>query len=270
MKTLNALIALIAILLAAVTASATAAPFDCGKEPILLSYLDYGLLYEPAGGGRGIDKDIVDELIKRTGCRFDTRVLPRARSWADVASGDLDMFPTGIQNAERDRFAWFIHYMGMKNYAIVHVSHAANVKRAEDFIANKSLRFGVVRSFVHGEAQDKWLEQLRKEQRVQESPDAETVYRKLKEQRVDAMFSQPVVYHRNLKLLEMGEMVAVQDWTPNERGVAHGLVLSKKRFSEADAQRWRAVVAQMREDGTLKRIFSRYLAADEVAKMLEF
>lgn len=267
MKTFKALIA---ILLAAVTAIATAAPFDCGKEPIRLSFLDYGLLYDPAGGGHGIDKDIVDELIKRTGCRFDTRVLPRARSWADLASGDLDMFPTGIQNAERDRFAWFIHYMGMKNYAIVHVKNAASIKRAEDFIANKSLKFGVVRSFVHGEAQDKWLEQLRKEQRVQESPDAENLYKKLKEQRVDAMFSQPVVYHRNLKLLEMEKVVAVQDWTPNERGVAHGLVLSKKRFSEADAQRWRAVMAQMREDGTLKKIFSRYLAADEVAKMLEF
>ncbi|MBK7003583.1 MAG: transporter substrate-binding domain-containing protein [Rhodoferax sp.] len=252
------------------TLVAVAGPVHCGDRPIRWSYFDYGFFYDPAEGGKGIDKDILDELIKRTGCRFDAKLLPRARSWADVASGDLDMFPTGIPNAERERFAWFANYMAMKNYAIVHSRDAASIKRAEDFIANKSLKFGVVRSFKHGTEQDQWLDQLRKEQRVQESPDAETVYKKLKEQHVDAMFSQPPVYRKNLKLLGMENMVTVQDWTPSERGAVHGLVLSKSRFSEAEAEKWRAVMLKMREDGTLKKIFSRYLPADEVAKILEY
>ena len=47
-------------------------------------------------------------------------------------------------------------------------------------------------------------------------------------------------------------------------------MLVKSRFSEAEAGRWTALVRQMREDGTLKRIFTRYVSAAEADKMLDF
>ncbi|MBP9685331.1 MAG: transporter substrate-binding domain-containing protein [Rhodoferax sp.] len=244
--------------------------FGCGTKPIRLAYYDYDYGYFHFDNGRGIDPDVVNELKRRTGCKFDTQVMARARIWADLASGELDMSVSGIRNAERDKFAGFANYLSVKNYALVQKNVATQVHRAEDFAANKALQFGVVRAFKHGEKQDQWLEQLRQEKRVQESADVETVFRKLKEQRVDAMYSQPPAYRRNIDVLGMQNDVVVQDWTPGEKGVSLGLILSRRRFSDADVVRWQALLNAMRADGTLKRIFTRYLPPDEASKMLDY
>lgn len=268
MKTFNALIA---TLLATMTAIAAAAPFDCDSKPIRLAFYETGSFYFFENGrATGSDKDIVEELTKRSGCRFDTQLVMRARIWADLASGDLDMSVSGIQTPERDKFAWFAPYLTMKNYAIVHVDVARQVRQSSDFLAQPSLQFGVVRAFKHGDDQDRWLETLRAGGRVQESRDVETIFKKLKEHRVDAIFSQPPTYRKKIADLDMQSRIQVQDWTPGEKGVPHGLILAKSRFSEQEAEQWRSLIEAMRKDGTLKKIFSRYLAADEVARMLEF
>jgi polar amino acid transport system substrate-binding protein len=240
---------------------------DCGDKPIRLALYSYGYFYDK---NTGIDKDIVDELIRRSGCRFEISVRTRARIWNDLESGDLHMSVSGIQTPERDRFAWFIPYLVMKNYALVHVSAAKNVNRAEDFLAKTELQVGAVRSFRHGAGVDALLKRLRKADRVQESSNAETLFLKLKTRRVDAMFSQPPVYMKYVQDLGMKNEVLVQDWTPGEKGVPHGLVLSKRRFSESEAQHWRAIVQDMRMDGTLKTIYKRYLPESEVSKLLDF
>ncbi len=135
----------------------------------------------------GIDKDIVDELIKRSGCKFETQVMARARIWADLANGALDMTVSGIQTAERDRYAWFAHFLTMKNYALVRHANDAKVQSADDFLKQPKLKFDVVRAFRHGEQQDQWLDQLRAQQRVEENPD-----------------------------VDMTRTIAIQDWTPKE------------------------------------------------------
>lgn len=259
---------LVGCVISAGDAAGQGTALDCGSAPVRLAYYEYGYFYFDKG--RGIDPDVVSELERRTGCKFETQVMARARIWADLASGDLDMSVSGIRNPERDRFAGFANYLSMKNYALVQKNAAARVHQAEDFVGLKALQFGVVRAFKHGEKQDQWLDQLRREKRVQESPDVETVFRKLKEQRVDAMFSQPPVYRRNIAELGMQNEVVVQDWTPGEKGVPLGLILSKRRFSDADVARWQALLNQMRTDGTLKKIFTRYLPPDEAVKMLDY
>lgn len=259
---------LLVIALPWVLSAACAVPIECGGKPIRLAFYDYGLLYFDQG--RGIDKDVVDELVKRSGCQFELQVMTRARIWADLASGDLDMSVSGIQNSERDRFAWFAHYLTMKNYALVHKDVAVSVRRAEDFIANPALQFGVVRAFRHGARQDQWLEPLRAANRVQESPSVEPIFRKLKDHRIDAMFSQPPVYRKYLQDYAMQDVVDIQDWTPAEKGVPHGLILAKSRFTEGQFAQWQKLVQEMRTDGTLRRIYHRYLPADEVRQLLDF
>ncbi len=262
----------VATLLFAATAGVIAGTIDCGSRPIRLAFYDYGFLYfdNEQHQAQGIDKDIIDELAKRSGCKFESQVMVRARIWADLASGEVDMSVSGIQNAERERFAWFAPYLLMKNYAIVQKNIAGQVKSASDFIAQANLSFGVVRAFKHGEEQDRWLTQLRAANRVQESPDVESIFKKLKESRVDAMFSQPAVYRKKIRDLKLDNSVVVQDWTPREKGVPLGLILAKSRFTEKDAEQWRKLIEAMRRDGSLKKIFERYLPPLEAAKLLEY
>lgn len=236
------------------------------KQPIKLAFYEFGYFYYD---GKGMDKDIVDELQKRSGCRFEVQVMARARIWADLASGDLDMSVSGVQSPERDKFAWFAHYLSVKNYAIVYSKIAATVKTADDFLARPELQMGAVTSFRHGKDQDDWLSRLRRVKRVQESPDAETIFMKLKDDRVDAIFSHPPVYRYYLSFLGMENSVVIQDWTPLEKGIKAGLVMSKHRFSEAQADKWRSLILDMKKDGTLRKIYLKYLPENEVDSMLK-
>lgn len=252
-------------------AGAHASPIACANKPIRLAYYEFGYFYFlDKQGASGIDKDIVDELARRSGCTFDTVVMARARIWAELAHGGLDMSVSGIQNPERDQFAWFAPYLSMKNYAVLGSTVPQSTHSAREFLQQPKLQFGAVRAFKHGTEQDKWLDQLRVDNRVQDSANVETLFKKLKEGRIDALFSQPAVYGKNLADLGLQHSTRVQDWTPEEKGVPHGLILAKSRFSAADAKTWQALVNAMRTDGTLKRIYTRYLGAADASAMLDF
>lgn len=251
--------------------SLLAAPVNCGPRPIRLAFYTYGAFYfEDANGkAQGVDKEIVDALSRRSGCRFDTQLMARARIWADLASGTLDMSVSGIETPERDQFAWFAHYVSSKNYTLVFVDAAKKLRNAESFLAQPKLKFGVVRGFKHGVEQDRILEQLRAEGRVEESADFDTVFKKFKEHRVDAMFIEPLDYRYYSKRFHL-QGTEIQDWAPGTKGAPAGLILSKRRFSETDAKQWRALIDSLRDDGSLKAIYSRYLPPTEVSKLLEF
>jgi len=266
MNRIAAFLTLVALAARPSSPAAVRADPSCPAPPIHLAFYEYGKLYE---NGVGIDADIVTELERRTGCPFRKEVMARARIWSDLESGALDMSVSGIQTPQRDRFAWFVPYMIIKNHAILGPRAARSVHSPEEFLAQPKLVFGVVRSFRHGEAQDRFLEELRSRGRIEESPDAETLFQKLKSGRIDGLFSQSPVYSRYLKELDMQAVATVQDWTPGEAGVPHGLILAKSRFSQGDAARWRSLVGAMRTDGTLLAIFRRHLDEAEARRILE-
>lgn len=259
------------LLISLAPAWADAGPVDCGQRPIRLAFFEFGYqYYELDGQGKGIDKDLVDELARRTGCKFSTQVMPRARVWAELASGQLDMSVAGIQNPERDRFAWFAPYERAKNYAVLRLATAARVHKSADFAAQNQLQFGVVRGFKHGDALDQWLGSLRQAQRVQESARVNQLIEQLKLKHIDGLFAQPAVYRKLLQDHRMEDEVVVQDWAPQDKGVIGSLILAKSRFSRLEAARWQALVQTLHRDGTLARIFQRYLSAEEARQMLDF
>lgn len=258
-------------LLAVWLGHAQAGPVACGSKPIRLAFYEFGSFYFiEAQQASGIDKDIVDELVKRSGCKFEVQVLARARIWADLASGRLDMSTSGIQNPERDKFVWFANYLSMKNYVVVQKNIAGSVATSADFLKQPKLQFGAVRAFKHGVDQDKWLDELRLAGRVQDSANVETLFKKMKDGRIDAIYSQPPVYRKTILELGMQKHVTVLDWTPAEKGVPHGLILAKSRFNEAEAKQWQELIASLRGDGSLRRIYSHYLSATGAAALLDF
>ncbi len=248
-----------------------AGPVDCGDRPITFAYYKYGFFYyEQDGQGRGFDLDLIAELTARTGCTFTAQVMPRARVWADLENGQLDMSAAGVQTRERDRFAWFVPYFITKNYVLIRAPALRTVHSAADFLAQPALIFGVVRGFKHGEAQDQWLEQLRRNARIEESAGIDVLLEKLKRGRIDGLFAQPPVYQKIIADLDLAGEVVVQDWFGDDPGIRGNLILAKSRFSAADAQRWQVLVRQLRDDGTLKRIFAAHMPATEAEQLLNF
>lgn len=253
------------------SATGVAGPVNCGAKPISLSFFDFGLFYyDKNGQGVGISQDVVDELIKRTGCRFITQVMPRARVWNDLATDNLDMTVDGIATEKRKLFGWFIPYNKIKNYALIKRNSGKTVQGPQGFRDQRQLVFGVVRSFNHGEELEEWLNQMRAENRVEESVNIELLFNKLMLGRIDAIFAPPVVYRKFLSDLNIENVIEIQDWAPTDKGIIASLVLAKSRFSEADAKDWEGLINEMRHDGTFKQIFSRYLSESDASWMANF
>lgn len=243
-----------------------AAAVLCADKTFAAGLYEHGVLF--FDGRSGIDKDIVNEIRKRTGCKIYTSLMPRARIWHDLEHGGLDLSVSGMETPERQGFAWFIPYMQMKSVALLAPTVPLSMKRSEDFVQRPDLVFGAVRSFKHGQFNEQVLEQLAQQNRLQYYPDSRTLFKALKQQRVHGIFAQAPVYRHLIPELQLPLKLRILDWAPQEAGIEHGLVLAKSSFTEQQAQEWRKLMQDIKQDGTLLRIFSTYLPEAEATALL--
>ena len=194
---------------------------------------------------------------------------PRARIWYQLENGGLDLSVTAIETPERRRFGWFVHYLKMKNWAVLHHKVPADVESSKEFLEQPSLFFGAIRSYKHGVFHDQFLKLLQKQNRVLYYPDIHTLYKALKQNRVQAIFAQPPVFFRMSANTGLDKEFRLQDWAPTEADTYHGVVLSKKSFSEKQQQEWQELFDEMRQDGALERIFHNHLPYDLALGLLD-
>lgn len=240
---------------------------DC-PAPITFALYENGYIYD-AASNTGIDKDVAEELGRRSGCRFEFSVKPRARIWVEIESGALMMTGSGIQTDKRDVFSWAVRYMAQKNYVLVKNELKAN--SADQFAADPNLLWGAVRSYKHGEQADAFLDGLRQKSRVVDESDLSNVFRIFAApQRTSALLAPPPAYAKYVKEMGLDSRIRVVDWFAQDQPIPHSLIFSKKAFSGSEMKKWRAIVEQMRGDGTLRAIYKKYLGAEDADRMMQY
>ena len=252
---------------AAAAASTVAAPGtvrpDCSR-PLSLGLHEHGLLYA-AQTGEGIDKDIADEMTRRSGCRITLTVLPRSRIWQLIETGALDFTLSGISNPQRDKFAGFAWYVSNKYYLLVR--RDADVRNVREFRRKHGLKLGLIRSFRYGDQANQFVDALESEERITYAGSLDPLYTILLDDGIQAMiiepFDFPVIAGAQLKaqtsILEFGDP-----------SVPHGLVMSRRSLTAPQQQAWRDVINAMRADGTIRHIFEKYFPADLARQMTQF
>lgn len=236
---------------------------DCTR-PLTLALHEHGLLYS-GETGEGIDKDIADELVRRSGCKISISVLPRARIWQLIEAGSLDFSLSGITNEARDRFAAFGWYFSNKYYLLVR--RDAGVTSVPQFEKNTALKLGVIRSFRYSAGGNRLVDRLDAERRVSYASGLDPLYQVLLDNRVQAMiiepFDYPTIAHTTIR-------AQTQTLEFDDPPVAHGLIMSKKAMPPAQQDAWRALIDAMRADGTVQRIFEKYFSPDLARAMTQF
>jgi len=230
----------------------------CG--PYTVAFYEFGLLYYRDAEGReqGIDRDLIEALARRSGCRLNSVLESRVRIWDHLARGQLDITVSGIATPERLQQAEFWPYFRSRNHAIMGKALARQLPTPEAFVADASRRVVVVRGFRHGAFFDAWLDRLRTLQRVDEVADFETALRVYRARRVDLMLAHPVNLVRQNQAW-MGE-VALLDWGPQDE-VQSSLVVSRSRVSEADRRLLRDALRGLLQDGSVDAILNRHAGA---------
>ena len=163
---------------------------DCSR-PMTLALHDHGLLYSAATDS-GIDKDVAEELIRRSGCKVTVTLMARARIWQLIESGALDFSLSGIRNADRDKFAAFAWYFSNKYYLLARKD--AGVHSLADFAGNDKLQLGVIRSFRYSESGNTLVDTLQASSRLSQAGGLEPLYQALMLNHIQGMLIEPFDY----------------------------------------------------------------------------
>lgn len=251
------------VLLLSFTAASAAEKPDCSRT-LSLALHDHGLLYS-SDTGTGIDKDMADELIRRSGCKVAVSVMPRARIWQLIESGALDFSLSGITNPQRERFAGFAWYFSNKYYLMVRKD--AGVSRHADFERSEKLQLGVIRSFRYSTSANALVDRLEAAGRTSQASGLAPLYQLLLAGRVQGMIIEPFDYPA-ISAAGIREATNILEF--GDDPVPHGLIMSRASLSPAEHAKWVALVDGMRADGTVLRIFEKYFQPELARAMVNF
>ncbi|HSI56939.1 MAG TPA: transporter substrate-binding domain-containing protein [Ideonella sp.] len=254
---------LLSALLAGPAAGLAGSRPDCSR-PFTLALHDHGLLFS-SQTGEGIDKDFAAELMRRSGCKLNITLMPRARIWQLIESGALDFSLSGISNEAREAYAAFAWYFSNKYYLLVRKD--TGVQKLADFSTRAELKLGVIRSFRYSPTANRFVDQLDAQARVSYATQLEPLYEVLLDNRVQAMIIEPFDYP-TLQSARIREQTQILEF--DDPPVPHGLIMSKKALPAAQQQAWRDLVDEMRADGTVQRIFERYFKPELARTMTQF
>lgn len=236
----------------------------CG--PYRVAFYEYAVLYHRDADGqyRGIDKDVVDELARRTGCRFETLLESRARTWALLAANGVDITVSAVVNAERERIVELVPYL--QSHRLVLLRSRAVPATPDAFAQDQARRLLKVRATRDGPRMEALLARLQERGRIVEAPDQPSAVRAFKAGRADALLVGVASLARLRQLDAELQGYDTASWFPTERIVA-ALALSRSRVTEADRARLRDALLAMRRDGSLDAILRRH-AGDQLAPAL--
>lgn len=244
-------------------ALALAAGPDCSRSYTLALH-EHGLLYN-ASTHSGIDKDVADELIKRSGCHVEVSLLPRSRIWKLLEVGSLDFSLSGITNEEREHYAAFAWYFADKFRLIVRKD--AQVASLADFEKRSDIKLGGILSFRYSETINQLVDKLDQSGRLVGSYNYDALYQDLRQDRTQAIIIEPFDYS-DLDKYQVGKLVHILD--TDDQPTPHGLIMSKKTISLEQQERWRDIINGMRRDGTMLKIFRKYFSREEAQQMTSF
>lgn len=237
----------------------------CSK-PVRVALFEYGLLYRSTTAD-GIDVRLLDTLEQRTGCTFVRVLMPRARIWAELQTGTLDMATAAVPTPERKAYGFLLPYMKARNLLLVRRQSAPSALNQATFEASK-LRLGVVRGFRHEAAYDAMVERLTQQDRVVLATDVADLTRMIDRGVVDAVLSQPIVFRQYLDVAKINQDIAMYDWAPKDEFSVGSIILSRKSFTPQQAKRWDAVMVALLHDGTLLKHVREFLPADQAHDLL--
>lgn len=260
----RSILALVVLLSHVALVSAAPAALAACPRAYTLALHDHGLLYS-ADTDSGIDKDVADELIRRSGCKVTVSLMPRSRIWQLIESGALDFSLSGITNPERDRFASFAWYFNNKYYLLVR--NDIGMRNLREFEQNEALQLGVIRSFRYSESANRMVDKLQSANRISQAGGLAPLYQTLMNGRVQGMIIEPFDFPA-LDQKKIRAMTTIIEF--NDPPVLHGLIMSKKALSTEQQEQWRAIVSAMRVDGTLRRIFEKYFSPEIAAALVNF
>lgn len=229
----------------------------CG--PYTAALYPYARFYyeDPQTGPAGIDKDMFDELARRSGCRLRMVVESRIRIWDQMRRGQVQMTLSALTSPERREIAEMVPYAQGRYQVLMRRELAARVQTIAAFDADPRLKLLDVRGYAHGPTIDAWVARLRSQGRLVETGDFKTAARMMRAGRADALLALPSGWGIAQAAFDDPDELVPVDVTPNERNAVALAMLHS--MPEGDRQRLKRALQAMLADGKVHEILKRHL-----------
>jgi polar amino acid transport system substrate-binding protein len=206
----------------------------------------------------GAANDVLRELARRTGCPLDITWYPRARLWAEYASGRINLTVSAARTAERDRIAHFVPYVTTRFDLVLSRRVPGGYTSLAQFVERGDARLNLVRGAYYTPEVEAQVARLRRQGRLEEVSDFEVAFRKIASQRAEATLAPMMIYARYLRsagLLEQATVTPVAESPP----LLVGAYFSQKEMPVAARKAFADALLGMVADGTVARIYGKYV-----------
>lgn len=244
------------------------APADCPHATrVGLSDLGYGS-YQENGQVRGTSVDVIAELGRRTGCRFETHWFPRGRMFVEFDEGKIDMVALATHSPERDASGNFVTYVHTRFELVLRKPADGAYASLADFVDRGHARLDITRGIAYPPAVQAQLDRLQAAGRLDYVSDFNLAFRKLGAGRSDGTLAPAIIYLQHLDQLGLRDGVTVTP-LPEARRQEAGAYLSKKNLAPALQARFAAALREIARDGTLQKIYARYMDEAELKRQFK-
>lgn len=251
----------LALAVAAPAAPAATAGYVCpAVTRVGLSDLGY-VSYREDGRYRGTAVDLVEELGRRTGCRFQFAWYPRGRLFAEFSANRVDMVAISLADAARNRAGRWMPYAYTRFELVLRRRAAGGYSSLADFVEQGTGRLNITRGVYYPPAVQRQLDRLRQAGRLEYVNDFDTAFRKIQAGRADGTLAPLVIHLWHSRRLGLGEDMAHYEVTESPRSIA-GAYASRANMAPEVQQAFMAAFRAMVADGTVQAIYGRYLGPD--------
>ncbi len=246
------------ILFLLATAPSQAQAFNCpAVTRVGLSDLGFSS-YRDGAVYRGASVDVVNELARRTGCKFELRWFPRGRMFAEFDNGNIDLVMGAAQTPLRDRNGNFIPYCYTQFELLLSKNVAGSFRSLKDFVDHSRARLNIPRGIYHLDAVQVQLDRLEQAGRLEWVNDYDVVFKKIAAGRAEGTLAPPILYTWYVTPTGKGDAMNALQIPESPRQLV-GLYLSKRNISADVQQAYTAAMRGIVADGAIIRIYERYL-----------
>jgi polar amino acid transport system substrate-binding protein len=216
---------------------------------------------------KGISVDIIAELGQRTGCKFELVWYPRGRLGVEFELGHVDIMTGAVQSPERDKNGRFVPYAFTQFDLLLSTRVAGTFTGLADFVQRGTGRLNLVRGIPASPAMTVQFDLLTRAGRLEQVADFDIAFKKIEARRADGTIATPTIYLRQLALMGKAANTLTPVALPESPRQFVGLYLSSKSISLQVANTYRTALRAMVEDGTVVRIYERFIEPPTVKRL---
>lgn len=223
------------------------------------------LAYREKGRLRGLAVDLVEALQEKTGCKYLATEISRPAAIEQINKDRVDLLVLMVQSTEYESGGQFVPVYDSRRELTVLKSSYTKLKTIPQYINDEKIKFAYMissRSVISEEEERRLL----KSARLIGVPTPEEAFKLLQKGRVQAvLFSSLLTSYYKAKFKIQNKVETVID---AEKPVKVGLYLSKRRLNEQEKELLQTTAENLKKDGSLLRIFKKYMSEEEALRRL--